>query len=85
MCYYCVDPADKTQLIKLDNTNITEPLFKVNEPVTLKPHDLMNVLELTNTTYGVINNNGGIYNLYDGIISGTTDAINGTINELEDG
>lgn len=52
MCYYCVDPADKTQLIKLDNTNITEPLFKVNEPVTLKPHDLMNVLELTNTTYG---------------------------------
>lgn len=27
----------------------------------------------------------GIVNFYDGIISGTTDAINGTINEVEDG
>lgn len=49
--YYCVDPADTTQLIELDGTNTTHPLFTLDEPVRLKPNDLINVKEEVITTY----------------------------------
>lgn len=49
--YYCVDPADLTQLIRIDGTNTTKPLFVMEEPVVLKPNDLMNVKEEVVTTY----------------------------------
>ena len=39
---------------------------------------------ITNDTYGLTITNGKV-NFYDGIISGTTDAVKGTINEIEDG
>ena len=40
--------------------------------------------DITSDTYG-LEITGGTVNFYDGIISGTTDAVNGTINEIEDG
>lgn len=49
--YYCVDPADTTQLLRIDGTNVTHPLFTLDEPVVLKPNDLMNVKEDVVTTY----------------------------------
>ena len=39
---------------------------------------------ITGDTYGLTITNGKV-NFYDGIISGTTDAVSGTINEIEDG
>ena len=39
---------------------------------------------ITGSTYG-LEINGGTVNFYDGIISGTTEATKGTINEIEDG
>lgn len=49
--YYCVDPMDKSLLICIDNTNTTKPLFTIDEPVLLKPNDLLNVKEEVLTTY----------------------------------
>ena len=40
---------------------------------------------ITGGTYGLSNSSNGKVNFYDGIISGTTDAVSGTINEIEDG
>ena len=40
---------------------------------------------ITGDTYGLSNSSNGKVNFYDGIISGTTDAVSGTINEIEDG
>ena len=40
--------------------------------------------DITSDTYGLEITSGTV-NFYDGIISGTTDAVNGTINEIEDG
>ena len=40
---------------------------------------------ITGSTYGLSNSSSGIVNFYDGIISGTTDAVNGEIKEIEDG
>ena len=40
---------------------------------------------ITGSTYGLSNSSSGIVNFYDGIISGTTDAVNGAIKEIEDG
>ena len=49
-------------------------------------------LNVSKTNPNITNSNGygltiskGIVNFYDGIISGTTDAVSGTINEIEDG
>ena len=39
---------------------------------------------ITGDTYGLTITNGKV-NFYDGIISGTTDSVSGTINEIEDG
>ena len=50
--YYYVDPDDITAIQPIEGTNVTKPLFTINEPVLLNPHDLMNVKEITNTTYG---------------------------------
>ena len=49
--YYCVDPSDTTQLIQLVGTNVTNPLFAIDEPVRFKPNDLKNVKEEIVTTY----------------------------------
>ena len=40
---------------------------------------------ITSSTYGITNVNNGTVNFYDGIISGTTDAVNGSLNDIEEG
>ena len=40
---------------------------------------------ITSSTYGITNVNNGTVNFYDGIISGTTDTVNGSLNDIEEG
>ena len=56
---YCFWDDESQEFIPIDGSDVTEPLFKVSDKITLNPGDLPNVTEVTQTTFGNV-----IINLY---------------------
>lgn len=56
---YCFWDDEAQEFTPIDGSDVTEPLFKVSEKITLNPGDLPNVHEITQTTFGNV-----IVNLY---------------------
>ena len=56
---YCYWDADENEFIQINNTLVTEPLFKVEDKIKLNPGDIANVKESVDSTLGCV-----IINLY---------------------